>query len=238
MDFGSFIRSWLIKRLGVLAILVEFFNVPIIFATVIAFILAVVHNFIFNKWWTFKSKSKDFFHQYIKFLLVSIVGLFLTLFFMFIFVENFKIWYIFSKVLTSVLVLLWNFLANYNWTFKDEAEVFFNPNFSYEYSIVIPAYNESKRILKTFDSINKYFFENKKKAEVIIVNDGSKDDTQKVVEDFISQNSNISNLKYSLIKLDIKIGNNVKIGANAVVLEDVPDGATVTGIPARIVKQE
>ena len=35
----------------------------------------------------------------------------------------------------------------------------------------------------------------------------------------------------------IKIGNNVKVGANAVVLEDVPDGATVVGIPARILRK-
>ena len=34
----------------------------------------------------------------------------------------------------------------------------------------------------------------------------------------------------------IKIGNNVRIGANAVVLSDVPDGATVAGIPAKIVR--
>lgn len=34
----------------------------------------------------------------------------------------------------------------------------------------------------------------------------------------------------------ITIGNNVTIGANAVVIRDVPDGATVVGIPARIVK--
>lgn len=36
---------------------------------------------------------------------------------------------------------------------------------------------------------------------------------------------------------NIKIGNDVKIGANAVVLEDVPDGATVVGIPAKIVRE-
>ncbi len=37
---------------------------------------------------------------------------------------------------------------------------------------------------------------------------------------------------------DIKIGSNVKIGANSVVVKDVPDGATVVGIPGRVVKQE
>ena len=34
----------------------------------------------------------------------------------------------------------------------------------------------------------------------------------------------------------IRIGSGVKVGANAVVLEDVPDGVTVAGIPARVVQ--
>jgi serine O-acetyltransferase len=36
---------------------------------------------------------------------------------------------------------------------------------------------------------------------------------------------------------DVFLGNNSRVGANAVVLEDVPEGATVTGIPAKIIKQ-
>lgn len=35
---------------------------------------------------------------------------------------------------------------------------------------------------------------------------------------------------------DIVIGDNVKIGANAVVLMDIPDNCTVVGIPGKIVK--
>ena len=35
---------------------------------------------------------------------------------------------------------------------------------------------------------------------------------------------------------NIKIGSNSKIGANSVVLNDVPEGATVVGIPGRVVK--
>lgn len=34
---------------------------------------------------------------------------------------------------------------------------------------------------------------------------------------------------------DIRVGDNAVIGANAVVIKDVPDGATVVGIPAKVV---
>ena len=36
----------------------------------------------------------------------------------------------------------------------------------------------------------------------------------------------------------IKVGDNVKIGANSVVLKSVPPNSTVTGVPARVVKME
>lgn len=36
----------------------------------------------------------------------------------------------------------------------------------------------------------------------------------------------------------VKIGNNARIGANTVVLCDVPDGATAVGIPARILTRD
>ena len=34
----------------------------------------------------------------------------------------------------------------------------------------------------------------------------------------------------------VKIGNNVTIGANAVVTKDIPDNAVVGGVPAKIIK--
>ena len=36
---------------------------------------------------------------------------------------------------------------------------------------------------------------------------------------------------------NISIGKNAVIGANAVVLEDIPDNSIAVGIPARVVKQ-
>ncbi len=36
---------------------------------------------------------------------------------------------------------------------------------------------------------------------------------------------------------EVNIGDNVKIGANAVVLKDIPDNCTVVGVSGKIVKQ-
>jgi len=36
---------------------------------------------------------------------------------------------------------------------------------------------------------------------------------------------------------NIKIGNNVRVGAGSVVLDDVPDDSTVVGVPGKVVKQ-
>lgn len=51
-------------------------------------------------------------------------------------------------------------------------------------SIVIPAYNESDRIIPTIEKSLSYLSGKKISAELIVVSDGSKDDTVKVVRSF------------------------------------------------------
>lgn len=51
-------------------------------------------------------------------------------------------------------------------------------------SVVIPAYNESKRISKTLLDIDKYLSEQDYDYEIMVMDDGSKDDTVEVVRKF------------------------------------------------------
>jgi len=51
-------------------------------------------------------------------------------------------------------------------------------------SIVIPAYNEEKRILRTLRMIKDYIKNRKEKFEIIIVDDGCKDKTVEIVRNF------------------------------------------------------
>ena len=52
------------------------------------------------------------------------------------------------------------------------------------YSIVIPAYNESARLGATLDKVLAYVRTQGWNAEVIVVNDGSRDDTAEIVRNF------------------------------------------------------
>jgi len=58
-------------------------------------------------------------------------------------------------------------------------------------SIVIPAYNEEKRVAKTLNSISAYLAKQNYDYEIVVVNDGSKDNTAQVVRDLESKIPNL-----------------------------------------------
>jgi len=84
--------------------------------------------------------------------------------------------------ITSVIVLSWNFLANKYWTFKirnrrdfrDESPVI-------DLSLVVPAYNEEHRIGKTLLENLKFLSKQPYSWEMIVVDDGSQDNTVNIV---------------------------------------------------------
>jgi dolichyl-phosphate beta-glucosyltransferase len=52
------------------------------------------------------------------------------------------------------------------------------------YSFVIPAYNESSRIRPTLDALLRYTHEQSWDAEILVVNDGSSDETAQIVREY------------------------------------------------------
>jgi dolichyl-phosphate beta-glucosyltransferase len=214
--FKSFIRYGIVGVLGTavdvvsLYILVEFLKLPLLVATTGSFLLAVSHNFILNKIWTFENKSTNYKKLYIKFLLVSAIGLLLTDISMFLQAEVMGLWYIYAKLITSILVLAWNFLGNKYWTFSIKGRTVLTPrNFEYVFSIIIPAFNEEKRIAATLRIVHNYIQARKCSAEIIVVDDGSHDNTSEIVR---TQKKAMNNLSlYTLAKNKGK-GRAVKAG--------------------------
>lgn len=66
-----------------------------------------------------------------------------------------------------------------------------------ELSVIIPAYNEEGRLPKTLASVHQYLMERGGTFEIIIVNDGSKDKTIEVVDDFARHNDFVRLISYA-----------------------------------------
>lgn len=67
-------------------------------------------------------------------------------------------------------------------------------------SIIIPAYNEEKTISLILDRINEVNLIRNIEKEVIIINDCSKDNTEQIVQDYISNNSHLTINYFKYIK--------------------------------------
>lgn len=55
------------------------------------------------------------------------------------------------------------------------------------YSLIFPAFNESRRLAATLDSVVSYVSQQHWKVEIIVVNDGSTDDTADIVKGYAAQ---------------------------------------------------
>ena len=106
-----------------LYILVEYGGISIIVSTTIAFLLAVVNNFILNKIWTFKNRSKNYISLFTKFLLVSMGGLIINNLSMLFQIKVLGLWYMYAKFFTAFLVPLWNYMGNKYYTFTKQKNI-------------------------------------------------------------------------------------------------------------------
>jgi glycosyltransferase involved in cell wall biosynthesis len=81
----------------------------------------------------------------------------------------------------------------------------------YEFSLIIPAYNEEKKIEKDIREAISYFKKMKINAELIVSTDGVRDKTNKIVKDLQKE---FKNLKLLAAKKRIGKGSAIKKGVN------------------------
>ena len=64
-------------------------------------------------------------------------------------------------------------------------------------SIIVPCYNEQEALPFFYEEIIRVFSEMEYEYEVLFINDGSKDDTLKLLQEFASKNENIKYFSFS-----------------------------------------
>lgn len=98
--------------IGVMVLLKEVLGVNYLPASVIGFIVGLIFTYILSIRWIFNERRlANRWNELAIFALIGVVGIGLTWIFMKIFTEALLIYYVISKVLTTIIVSLWNFTA-------------------------------------------------------------------------------------------------------------------------------
>lgn len=118
IKFGVVGFSGVFIDFGITWILKEKFKVNKYVANSTGFILAASSNYFWNRVWTFNSTNQHIATEYASFFSISVIGLLLNNFIIYLLTEKFKLNFYVSKLIAIFFVTIWNFGMNYIYTFK------------------------------------------------------------------------------------------------------------------------
>lgn len=102
-----------------LYILTELINIHYLISAIIAFIFGLTTNYILSIFWVFnKRRLKSRFLEFVIFSIIGIVGLGLNELIIWYFTEYIHFHYMMSKMLSTVVVVSWNFYGKKNILFS------------------------------------------------------------------------------------------------------------------------
>lgn len=103
---------------GIFYLLDYVFGIYYLTAKVLSFSVAVINSFFWNRRWTFRSTDPNHNKEFVKFLIISLVGLSVNALIMYLFVSIWHTRKIIGLIFASGIVTVWNFLANKYYTFR------------------------------------------------------------------------------------------------------------------------
>lgn len=106
IDFGV---TWLLKEKA---------RANKYFANSTGFILAATSNYIWNRIWTFGSKSEEIAIEYFSFILISVAGLGINNLVIYLLHDRLGMNFYLSKLIAIGIVTVWNFTMNLIFTFR------------------------------------------------------------------------------------------------------------------------
>lgn len=97
---------------GLLYFLTEFLNLFYLFSTSISFTVGLMVNYSISVLWVFTtSRFLNKFHEILIFSIIGLIGLGMNLIIMWFCTELLSIYYLISKIISTVIVFFWNFFA-------------------------------------------------------------------------------------------------------------------------------
>lgn len=106
---------------GSLAFLIDFFilysltnflGFYFLISSAIAFSISIIFNYLLSSFWVFNiNKNISHMKRITIFITLSLIGLIINQVVMYIGVKKFKIFYINAKIISTVIVMIWNFVT-------------------------------------------------------------------------------------------------------------------------------
>jgi putative flippase GtrA len=115
--FGVVGASGVVVDFGVTWLLKERIGLNKYVANSTGFACAVLSNYMLNRIWTFESHDPNVAIQFGKFAVIALIGLLLNNGMIYLLTERQGMKFYPSKLLATGVVMLWNFWANYTFTF-------------------------------------------------------------------------------------------------------------------------
>ena len=118
LKFGIVGFSGVIVDFGITYFCKEKLRIQKFVSNAIGFCVAASSNYILNRLWTFQSTNSKVGLEFVEFFGVSLVGLAINTLVLFLLHEKLKWNFYFSKLCAIGTATIWNFFANYFFTFS------------------------------------------------------------------------------------------------------------------------
>lgn len=115
--FGIVGASGVVVDFGITWLLKERAGVNKYIANSTGFACAVLSNYLLNRVWTFQSHDPNVAVQFTKFVVIALFGLLFNNSIIYLLTEKQGVKFYPAKLLATAVVTLWNFWANYTFTF-------------------------------------------------------------------------------------------------------------------------
>lgn len=105
---------------GTLFVLTDFAHIYHMVSAIIAFAVGLIVNFLLSKLLVFKANEArvNVVMEFVSYTIIGIIGLGITELIMFLFTNCWSLHYMLSKVIATVIVLAWNYLARKLFIYK------------------------------------------------------------------------------------------------------------------------
>jgi putative flippase GtrA len=103
--------------LALLYFFTDILHIWYFYSGIISFIIVSFVSFALNKKVTFKNSDRKNSEQYLKYTGIILVGMIINNFFLFALTNMLGMWYIFSRIFSSLIALIWNYSSSKKFIF-------------------------------------------------------------------------------------------------------------------------